>query len=493
MQSQATEDTTVDTQITTDLEMTSGDTGRRLLGGTDQSHPSDHEVPMGETDEGGKPIKICSRRMRNQNALPGLQALTLRDSVPPAMDWAAEKEDEVIGRAFHADRKSRQKENKKADKAARKDAKRAAKAAQEAEDPAPSRGLPTRTKPVAVETLIKNSKIRPPQGKFTITVPPAGVPPEPTLKKRKASVGKAAAVKMTGQKSKVTFERPEADTPRQAEPPEPMEETPAKEISKKATRKLEKLAKRAKKAAKGGKPDTTPPSDDEAEKNKEIERSLDSSQLMDGLTVWVNHPTLAFPPKLLVAQAVQEAVIEHHQSQSSVTFMQSLEVDSVLSANAKSTVLRVISEHTRKLFTDHRISARLVVDKMSHPLHIQSYREGGNTFFFLSGSGQSSMGHVLVEALQRVYPGNDFALDRCCLGSIKSDDFFVSFVSPLSKLARKIWLDETKKEHGPYARMEAVNVKMPCRNTACRGVTHNGLCLNVIKIKSKSAGTEGEL
>lgn len=98
--------------------------------------------------------------------------------------------------------------------------------------------------------------------------------------------------------------------------------------------------------------------------------------LMDGLTVWVHHPNIEYPPKLLVRQAVQEAVIKYHRSQQTATFIQSLDVDSVMSQSANSTVLRVTSEHTRRLFTDHNISARLVVEEVSHPLQIQSYKGG---------------------------------------------------------------------------------------------------------------------
>lgn len=74
---------------------------------------------------------------------------------------------------------------------------------------------------------------------------------------------------------------------------------------------------------------------------------------MDGLTVWVNHPTLNHPNPFEVADAVVAAVAQKY----SASEVPSITLTSVTSGGKAATVLRTSTEAVRKLFTEHHVSA----------------------------------------------------------------------------------------------------------------------------------------
>ncbi|MCJ1461408.1 hypothetical protein MMC07_000005 [Pseudocyphellaria aurata] len=127
----------------------------------------------------------------------------------------------------------------------------------------------------------------------------------------------------------------------------------------------------------------------------------------DGRTVWVNHPTALSANPFDVMEAVVAAASVKHGANSGLAVIQTH------SAGAKATALRCQDEATRKLFTDHRITAKLQIGETKHQLQIQAYRGGGNRFFYVSNTETYSE-HVLrvVASLEDVYKTRKFRMSQ---------------------------------------------------------------------------------
>lgn len=173
--------------------------------------------------------------------------------------------------------------------------------------------------------------------------------------------------------------------------------------------------------------------------------SLDTMQYMDGLTVWVNHPTLNHPNPFEVADAVVAAVTQKH----SASEVPSIVLTSVTSGGKAATVLRTSTEAVRRLFTEHHISAFMVDGQTKHHLQVQAYRGGGNTIFFLSDARiHAESDTKIVAAVRNTYPGEDFQVWQCAKGNTRSDCFFIMFEAAPARYHKQVPLELNKMGGG---------------------------------------------
>jgi hypothetical protein len=262
------------------------------------------------------------------------------------------------------------------------------------------------------------------------------------------------------------------------------EEKRADNIRVRDSRKEHKLAVRGKSVEKSSEPKSAPrqASAPKGASGESRKPALDNAQYMDGLTVWVNHPSIENPNPFDVMEAVMEAVKKAHASSNPF-----LQLTLVSSGGPKATVLRCATEVIRKLITDHHISAKLVVGETTHHLQVMPFRGGGNTTFYLAETKiYSENPNGVGDAVARAYGTRDFDLFQCCKGFVRTDGFFVRFKNPPAKLVKEIPLDPTKLDGGFRAFMAPVDPTGKCRNPACGGTKHEATgCSNTYQVEFK--------
>ena len=124
---------------------------------------------------------------------------------------------------------------------------------------------------------------------------------------------------------------------------------------------------------------------------------LEKTAYMDGLMVWINHPTLTYPNHKNICTAVTAAVQAKHGNDF-------LSINHLTDGGPKATIIRVATEAMRRLLTDHHIGAKIEVDRVSHSVQIMVYRGGGNRLFFLSNCKIfSETPETIVTALKTAY------------------------------------------------------------------------------------------
>lgn len=108
--------------------------------------------------------------------------------------------------------------------------------------------------------------------------------------------------------------------------------------------------------------------------------------LSDGLTVWVNHPTVTHKAKMNYSTRVGRKV----KLVTEAAFKEVISFTSVFKQGSNSTTIKVGMERLRKLLTDSRLSAKLIVEAKVYHLQIQSYKGRGNVYFTISSLGPFS-------------------------------------------------------------------------------------------------------
>lgn len=214
--------------------------------------------------------------------------------------------------------------------------------------------------------------------------------------------------------------------------------------------------------------------------------------LSDGLTVWVNHPTLTHEPKMNYATRVGrevKLVAEAAFKEEVINFT------SVFKQGSNSTAIKVGTERLRKLLTDSRLSAKLTIETKVHHLQIQSYKGGGNVYFTISSLGPFSETPMLVvRAVERTYKTDAFQcwqfFDR--VADFKHDVFIVEFRVPPAKLHKELFLHPEQLNGGYKVRMVPYTVSGPCRNPSCESVAHSRLCSDVKLVRGYPAVKEAE-
>lgn len=88
--------------------------------------------------------------------------------------------------------------------------------------------------------------------------------------------------------------------------------------------------------------------------------------LSDGLTVWVNHPTVTHEAKMNYSTRVGREV----KLVTEAAFKEVISFTSVFKQGSNSTAIKVGTERLRKLLTDSRLSAKLIVEAKVYQLQI---------------------------------------------------------------------------------------------------------------------------
>ena len=147
---------------------------------------------------------------------------------------------------------------------------------------------------------------------------------------------------------------------------------------------------------------------------------------MDGLTVWVNHPTISNPDLETIFDAVFEAVQARHEGAA-------LQTNHLPNAGPKATIIWCATEAIRRLFTDYHIGANVTIEGTTHHLQIMGYRGGGNKVFILANCKIFAESlNVVARAVQAAYETEHFTMFQCTSRkqTLKPDHFFIDFATP---------------------------------------------------------------
>lgn len=399
------------------------------------------------------------------------------DNVPTSatFDWVADKESELAGK----DKKARRKEKKK-------------------QKLAESQPKPTAAKPEIVETAPKGKK---PEAQAIKKSPKAAAPADATKTKPGGQKRKNTADEEEAKKRLASQKGP-SEGPANIKLAPPIKRKDMTQEQRSAQNKAKRAAHKLKK--KGGAKDAEKqPAEEtegvvdaaaEAEKQRALNSRYDNIY-QDGLTAWVNHPSLSSEGNdfvyVLVARKVKEvAKAAHPQS--------IIEFTNVNRAGWHATVIRCASEAIRKLVTDSRLAAKLDYKEKTHHLQIQPYKGGGNKIFTVSSLGPFSGNPSLaITAIEKAYATTNFGCWQYYdeLADFRHDMLLVQFLEPPKTLVKELDLLPDAKP-GYKVKMAPYSIAGRCRNPSCGKVIHSRMCpavktLKVLPVAAPEAAPEG--
>ena len=196
----------------------------------------------------------------------------------------------------------------------------------------------------------------------------------------------------------------------------------------------------------------------------------------DGLTVWVNHPTLSSEGDDLVYVLVGRKIKEVAKAANPRSI---IEFTNVNRAGWHATVIRTGSEVIRKLVTDNRLSAKLEYKDVTHHLQIQPYKGGGNTYFTVAPLGPfSGNPSLVVQAIERVYNTKGFGCWQYYdqEGDFKHEILLVRFQEAPKELVKEFSLHPDQPDGGYKVRMVPYSISGRCKNPSCGKEIHSRMC-----------------